>query len=100
MRPSILVLDEPFSGLDFKMVTNMIDIVGKLRQEGASIIFTTHNSFFIETLSDSVAVIKEGRIVYDGPTKEAMRTRAVFENIGDWGQLRKQILSTRSSLLE
>ncbi|MFW9805634.1 MAG: energy-coupling factor ABC transporter ATP-binding protein, partial [Candidatus Thorarchaeota archaeon] len=33
MRPSILVLDEPFSGLDFKMVTNMIDIIQNLRQE-------------------------------------------------------------------
>jgi len=100
MRPSILILDEPFSGLDFKMVTNMIDIIQKLRQEGASILFTTHNSFYIETWSDSVAVIKDGRIVYDGPTKEAMSSKAVFENIGDWGQLREQIMSVRSSLLE
>ncbi|OLS29967.1 MAG: Cobalt import ATP-binding protein CbiO [Candidatus Thorarchaeota archaeon AB_25] len=100
MRPSILILDEPFSGLDFKMVTNMIDIIQKLRQDGASILFTTHNSFFIENWSDSVAVIKEGRIVYDGPTKEAMRSKAVTENIGDWGRLRGQIVSNRSSLLE
>lgn len=100
MRPSILILDEPFSGLDFKMVTTMIDIIQKLRQDGASILFTTHNSFFIENWSDSVAVIKEGRIVYDGPTSEAMRSRAVTENIGDWSGLREKIVSTRSSLLD
>jgi cobalt/nickel transport system ATP-binding protein len=100
MRPSILILDEPFSGLDFKMVTNMIDIIQKLRQDGASILFTTHNSFFIENWSDSVAVINDGRIVYDGPTKEAMRSKVVTENIGDWGRLREQIVSNRSSVLE
>jgi cobalt/nickel transport system ATP-binding protein len=100
MRPSILILDEPFSGLDFKMVTNMIDIIQKLRQDGASILFTTHNSFFIENWSDSVAVIKEGRIVYDGPTSEAMRSRAVTENIGDWSSLREKIVSARSSFLD
>jgi cobalt/nickel transport system ATP-binding protein len=100
MRPSILVLDEPFSGLDFKMVTNMLDIIQKLRQDGASILFTTHNSFFIENWSDSVAVIKEGRIVYDGPTKDAMRSKVVTENVGDWSRLKQQILSSRSTFLE
>lgn len=100
MRPSILILDEPFSGLDFKMVTNMIDIIQKLRLDGTSILYTTHNSFFIENWSDSVAVIKEGRIVYDGPTTEAMKSRVVTENIGDWKRLRQQIVSNRSSLLE
>ena len=100
MRPSILILDEPFSGLDFKMVTNMIGIIQKLRQDGATILFTTHNSFFIEHWSDSVAVIKDGRIVYDGPTKQAMRSKAVTENIGDWGRLREQIVFNRTNLVE
>jgi cobalt/nickel transport system ATP-binding protein len=100
MRPSILILDEPFSGLDFKMVTKMVDIIQKLRQDGASILFTTHNSFFIENWSDSVALIKDGRIIYDGPTKEAMRSKIVTENVGDWGRLREQIVSNRSTLLE
>ncbi|MGY5853950.1 MAG: ABC transporter ATP-binding protein [Candidatus Thorarchaeota archaeon] len=96
MRPSILILDEPFTGLDFKMVNAMIDIFQKLRQEGITILFTTHNSFFIENWSESVAVIKEGKIVYDGPTEEAMRTKVVAENVGDWTELRRQIKSYRS----
>jgi cobalt/nickel transport system ATP-binding protein len=100
MRPSILILDEPFTGLDFKMVTNIIDIIQKLRQDGTSILFTTHNSFFIENWSDSVAVIKDGRIVYDGPTNEAMSNRVVTENVGDWDRLRGQIAANRRTLLE
>ena len=99
MRPAILVLDEPFSGLDFKMVQTMIDIIQKLRQEGISILYTTHNRFFIENWSDSVAVIQDGRIVYDGPTKEAMKRKEVIDNIGDWNQLREQIVSYRTNLI-
>jgi cobalt/nickel transport system ATP-binding protein len=91
MRPSILILDEPFSGLDFRMVQGMIDIIKGLRNEGVSIIFTTHNSFFIENWSDSVAVLRNGRIIYDGPTNDAMRTEALAENVGDWDCLRRRI---------
>ena len=100
MRPSILILDEPFTGLDFKMVQKMIDIIQKLRQEGISILYTTHNRFFIENWSDSVAVIEDGRIIYDGPTKEALRRKEVSDNIGDWNQLREQIVSYRTNLVE
>jgi cobalt/nickel transport system ATP-binding protein len=100
MRPSILILDEPFTGLDFKMVQTMIDIIQKLRQEGISILFTTHNRFFIENWSDSVAVIEDGRIIYDGPTKDALTRKEVTDNIGDWNQLREQIVSYRTNLVE
>lgn len=99
MRPSILILDEPFTGLDFKMVQTMIDIIQKLRQDGISILYTTHNRFFIENWSDSVAVIEDGRIIYDGPTKEALRRKEVTDNIGDWNQLREQIVSYRTKLI-
>ncbi|MFW9847607.1 MAG: energy-coupling factor ABC transporter ATP-binding protein [Candidatus Thorarchaeota archaeon] len=100
MRPSILVLDEPFSGLDFKMVSKMIEIIQRLRQDGVTILFTTHNSFFIENWSDSVAVIQDGRIVFDGPTSEAIRTKVVTDNIGDWSQLRQKINSYKVTPME
>ncbi len=100
MRPSILVLDEPFTGLDFKMVTKMIEIIQRLRQDGVTILFTTHNSFFIENWSDSVAVIHDGKIVFDGPTYVAVRSKVVTDNVGDWGQLRQQIKSYKKAPLE
>ncbi len=100
MRPGILILDEPFTGLDFKMVQTMIDIIQKLRQEGITILYTTHNRFFIENWSDSVAVIEDGRIIYDGPTKEAMVRKEVIDNIGNWDNLREQIISYRTTLID
>ncbi len=93
MRPSILILDEPFTGFDFKMVSNMIEIINKMRQDGVTILYTTHNRFFIENWSDSVAVIENGRIVYDGSTKEAMDQKIVKDNIGDWSGLKHLIRS-------
>ncbi|MFX1484961.1 MAG: energy-coupling factor ABC transporter ATP-binding protein, partial [Promethearchaeota archaeon] len=99
MRPGILILDEPFTGLDFKMVTTMIEIIQKLRQDGITILFTTHNRFFIENWSESVAVIRDGRIIYDGPTKDALKHRDVIENIGDWDFLKEQIHSYRTQLI-
>ena len=99
MRPGILILDEPFTGLDFKMVKKMIEIIQKLRQDGVSILYTTHNRFFIENWSDSVAVIKDGHIIYDGLTKEAIKQPEVIENMGDWTMLKEQISSYREQVL-
>jgi cobalt/nickel transport system ATP-binding protein len=99
MRPSILILDEPFTGLDFKMVQTMTEIIQKLRQEGITILYTTHNRFFIENWSDSVAVIENGRIIYDGPTKEALNRKEVIDNIGNWDLLKSQIHSYSEEII-
>ncbi len=98
MHPSILILDEPFTGFDFRMTSKMIGIINKMRQEGVTILYTTHNRFFIENWSDSVAVIENGRIVYDGPTEDAMNQQIVNDNIGDWGRLRHKIRSFNERL--
>ncbi len=57
MQPKILLLDEPFAGLDFPMVSKMVDIVHNLRNQGISIMYTTHNRFFLENWADSIAVL-------------------------------------------
>jgi cobalt/nickel transport system ATP-binding protein len=99
MRPKILLLDEPFSGLDFPMVSTMVDIIQNLRHEGISVLYTTHNRFFVENWSDSVVVIENGRIIFDGPIEEALAKQEVINNLGNWDHLRKKIRSNRDSLL-
>ncbi|MFW9799131.1 MAG: energy-coupling factor ABC transporter ATP-binding protein [Candidatus Thorarchaeota archaeon] len=95
MRPSILILDEPFSGLDFEMVSGIVEIIRDLRQEGLSIMYTTHNRFFLENWADSVAVIDDGRILFDGPVGEALSTRSVVERMGDWTSLQRRMAEAR-----
>ncbi|MHA1933870.1 MAG: energy-coupling factor ABC transporter ATP-binding protein [Candidatus Thorarchaeota archaeon] len=95
MRPRILFLDEPFTGIDFPMVMSIVDIIQELRGEGISVLFTTHNRFFLENWADSVAVLKNGQIIFDGPTDEALRNSAVLEQIGNWDRLKERMKSSR-----
>ncbi|MFQ5831816.1 MAG: energy-coupling factor ABC transporter ATP-binding protein [Candidatus Thorarchaeota archaeon] len=95
MRPSILILDEPFSGLDFEMVSGIVDIIRELRQEGLSIMYTTHNRFFLENWAESVTVLDEGKIVFNGPVGEALSTGSVVDRMGDWTSLRKRMAKAR-----
>ena len=95
MEPRILFLDEPFTGLDFPMVKGIVEIIQKLRSQGISVLFTTHNRFFLEHWADSVVVLKEGRVIFDGPTEEALSNPVVLEQIGDWDKLRNQMRDSR-----
>ena len=96
MRPKLLLLDEPFTGLDFPMVQSLVKIIEDLRRDGLSILYTTHNRFFIENWADSVAVLREGCLLFDGPVNEALSKPDVISQIGNWDTLRKEIVDIRS----
>ncbi|MCF2136007.1 MAG: energy-coupling factor ABC transporter ATP-binding protein [Candidatus Thorarchaeota archaeon] len=91
MRPKVLLLDEPFTGLDFPMVESMIDIINQLRADGASVMFTTHNRIFIENWADSIAIMDNGMLVYDGPVEEAFDRPELVTLMGDWSCLKKKM---------
>ncbi len=91
MKPKILFLDEPFTGLDFPMVRSIFDIIQKLRNDGISVLFTTHNRFFIENWADSVVVLKEGEVIFDGPTHKALNNAEVLDQIGNWDALKRDM---------
>jgi len=87
MRPKVLLLDEPFAGLDFPMISSMVDIIQNLRNEGISVLYTTHNRFFLENWADSVAVLHAGRMIYDGPVEHALQDSSIARETGDWTEL-------------
>lgn len=87
MRPKVLLLDEPFAGLDFPMISTMVDIIQNLREEGISVLYTTHNRFFLENWADSIAVMHEGRVIFDGATKYALEDSSMNHQIGNWEEL-------------
>ena len=95
MRPKILLLDEPFAGLDFPMISAMVDIIQNLRSEGISVLYTTHNRFFLENWTDSIAIMHEGRIIYDGPVEEALNNPNISNQTGDWDTLRHRMRKYR-----
>ena len=68
-RPPLLILDEPFSGLDPLNATLIKDIMLDLRAQGATIILSTHRMEQVEMMCDSICLIHQGRKVLDGDLK-------------------------------
>jgi len=73
--PKLIILDEPFSGLDPLNTEIIKNIIGKLRDEGKAIILSTHQMNKVEELCDRVLMINKGQAVLYGDLKE---TRARF----------------------
>lgn len=96
MHPKILLLDEPFSGLDFPMVAGLLDIVNSLRrEERVSVMYTTHDTFFLKNWADSVLVLRRGCVVYDGAVEEAMASTDLQPEVGGWRLLREHLTGSR-----
>ena len=69
-KPKLLVLDEPFVGLDPKAAHILKEIMRDICKEGSSIFFSSHVLEVVEKLCDKIAIIKEGKIVVEGTLEE------------------------------
>ena len=69
-RPSLLILDEPFSGFDPVNARVIRDEILRLRDEGATIVLSTHNMESVEELCDNIALINRSRVVLAGGIDE------------------------------
>ena len=72
-RPSLMILDEPFSGFDPVNVDLIRKEILRLKDEGATIILSTHNMESVEELCENIALINKGRLVVCGGTEEIRR---------------------------
>ena len=71
MMPEILILDEPFNGLDPKSKDEMIDLLNRLNQEkGITLVITTHDINIVPDIADIIYVINKGSIVTKGSLNE------------------------------
>ena len=71
-NPSVLIMDEPFVGLDPKAVFDMKELMKKMCKEKKTIFFSTHILEVAEKLCHRVAIIKDGKIVKIGKMKDIM----------------------------
>lgn len=69
-EPDFLILDEPFSGLDPVNTEIMMREIRHMKENGAAIIFSSHNMAGVEKLSDHLTMLKSGQTVLQGPTSE------------------------------
>ena len=72
-RPSLMILDEPFSGFDPVNAELIRKEILRLKEEGATIILSTHNMESVEALCENIALINKGKLVVTGGTDEIRR---------------------------
>ena len=85
-EPSVLVMDEPFVGLDPKAVFDIKEVMKNMCKEGKTIFFSTHILDVAEKLCDRVAIIKQGKIVKVGNMEEVKGDESleqVFLELGE-----------------
>ena len=72
--PPVLVLDEPTAGVDVELRQQLWSYIRRLRDEGTTILLTTHYLEEAEELCDQIAIINNGRVVTCQPTEDLLRT--------------------------
>ena len=107
-QPGLIILDEPFSGLDPINADMMKDIILELQQKGATIIFSTHDMAMAERMCDYIFMINQGKKVLDGTLDniqdqygndtlriqsdlgtEALKGMKGIENVNNYGKLQE-----------
>lgn len=93
-RPEVLVLDEPFSGLDPMAVETVQGVLADAAASGAPVLFSSHQLDIVERLCDDLVIIAGGRIAASG-TADTLRSQHGSERwelltSGDLGWLRQQ----------
>lgn len=94
-NPKLIILDEPFSGLDPINANLIKDEIFELRQKGATVLFSTHRMEQVEEICEEIALINKGEIILKGGVKELKQRfkKHLFEvdYIGELPELKETV---------
>ncbi len=100
-EPELVIMDEPFSGLDPVNAALLMDTLLELRQEGKTILFSTHRMDQVEKMCDAIALISGGKLVLEGGMREVKsrypRNRVLMQFEGDDGFLQHAAVESAKS---
>ena len=86
-NPDVVILDEPFAGLDPVNQIDLQDFIRELAREGKTILFSTHTMEHAERLCDRLAILARGRKRFEGTLEEAQRLLPRRAQIGADGDI-------------
>ena len=78
--PEVLIFDEPTSGLDVITAENIIRLIQSCKEDGKTVIFSSHIMSEVDLLCDDLAIIDKGRLLYSG-TMESFRNEMKESNL-------------------
>ncbi len=84
MHPEYILLDEPTSALDPELEGEVLKVLAGLANEKQSLIIVTHNLFFARQIATKIVFVEDGRIIFDGPTKEFFNEQQKNTRIHDF----------------
>lgn len=103
-RPKLLIFDEPFSGFDPINADILRREILRLRDEGATVIFSTHNMSSVEELCDDITLINNSRVILDGEVtairQNYSKGRIFIDYNGDSDALSKVAAGIGASVVE
>jgi sodium transport system ATP-binding protein len=78
--PSVVIFDEPTSGLDVITAHNIIEMIRQCKQEGKTIIFSSHIMSEVDLLCDDLAIISRGNLIFND-TMENFRSQSSNQSL-------------------
>lgn len=102
-RPKLLVLDEPMSGLDPIGRRELREIILQLREEGSSVMFSTHILPDVEMTCDRVVIIEGGKTRYEGPVDGALggaEHKVLVSVSGLKSERQRELVAERNAVVE
>jgi len=101
--PELLVLDEPFAGLDPVAVDTMRDVLAQQAEAGVTVLFSSHQLDLVEDICEAVAIIDHGQLVAEGTVEELGRqgkprlsVRVAGDRAGRWATRIAPLAKTES----
>jgi energy-coupling factor transport system ATP-binding protein len=82
LNPQILILDEPTVGLDSQGKKELLSLLKEMHQKGITVIMVSHKIDELIKLATRLLVLKEGKIVLDGPVAEVMKQKESLHKMG------------------
>jgi ABC-2 type transport system ATP-binding protein len=91
-EPDLIIVDEPFSGLDPVNTQLLKNMVKDLRQKGTAVVMSSHEMFQVEEMADRLLMINRGKLALYGGVDEVRKRYAthgiIVEGSGDWSRLK------------
>jgi energy-coupling factor transporter ATP-binding protein EcfA2 len=79
LRPRLLILDEPTTGLDFVEQLRMMDLLRRLHAQGLTLLMITHSPWVVAEYAERGVLMGAGRILFDGPLPALLAEAALLE---------------------